>query len=105
MEGLYFYSSKYRVTKGFKFHARPQTGAYSCCLLLLLPSHIPGLGNSYFWRKQSNDCICNAELTTRGALGPKLNCDPLPTQQVALVGPSSTTQATIEQPFDSLYSV
>ena len=21
-------SSKYRVTKGFKFHARPQTGAY-----------------------------------------------------------------------------
>ena len=20
----------YRVTKGFKFHARPQTGAYSC---------------------------------------------------------------------------
>ena len=24
-------SSKYRVTKGFKFHARPQTGAYSCC--------------------------------------------------------------------------
>ena len=23
-------SSKYRVTKGFKFHARPQTGAYSC---------------------------------------------------------------------------
>ena len=27
-------SSKYRVTKGFKFHARPQTGAYSCLLLL-----------------------------------------------------------------------
>ena len=25
-------SSKYRVTKGFKFHARPQTGAYSCFL-------------------------------------------------------------------------
>ena len=25
-----FISSKYRVTKGFKFHARPQTGAYSC---------------------------------------------------------------------------
>ena len=23
-------SSKYRVTKGFKFHARPQTGASSC---------------------------------------------------------------------------
>ena len=23
-------SSKYRVTKGFKFHAQPQTGAYSC---------------------------------------------------------------------------
>ena len=22
--------TKYRVTKGFKFHARPQTGAYSC---------------------------------------------------------------------------
>ena len=25
-----FISSKYRVTKGFKFHAPPQTGAYSC---------------------------------------------------------------------------
>ena len=25
-------SSKYRVTKGFKFHARSQTGAYSCWL-------------------------------------------------------------------------
>ena len=22
--------SKYRVTKGFKFHAQPKTGAYSC---------------------------------------------------------------------------
>ena len=32
MEGLCFYSSKYRVTKGFKFHAQPQTGAYSCFL-------------------------------------------------------------------------
>ena len=32
MEGLCFYSSKYRVTKGFKFHAQPQTGAYSCWL-------------------------------------------------------------------------
>ena len=30
MEGLCFYSSKYRVTKGFKLHAQPQTGAYSC---------------------------------------------------------------------------
>ena len=30
IEGLCFYSSKYRVTKGFKFHAQPQTGAYSC---------------------------------------------------------------------------
>ena len=30
MEGLFFIFSKYRVTKGFKFHARPQTGAYSC---------------------------------------------------------------------------
>ena len=30
MEGLCFYSSKYRVTKGFKFNAQPQTGAYSC---------------------------------------------------------------------------
>ena len=26
-------TSKYWVTKGFKFHARPKTGAYSCCLL------------------------------------------------------------------------
>ena len=26
-------ASKYRVTKGFKFHARPQTGAYSCYIL------------------------------------------------------------------------
>jgi hypothetical protein len=35
MEGLgcVFISSKYRVTKGFKFHARPQTGAYSCYLI------------------------------------------------------------------------
>ena len=33
MEGLCFYSSKYRVTKGFKFHAQPQTGAYSCLAL------------------------------------------------------------------------
>ena len=23
-------TSKYWVTKGFKFHARPKTGAYSC---------------------------------------------------------------------------
>ena len=29
-EGCVFISSKYRVTKGFKFHARPETGAYSC---------------------------------------------------------------------------
>ena len=27
---VFFISSKYRVTKVFKFHARPQTGAYSC---------------------------------------------------------------------------
>ena len=27
-------SSKYRVTKGFKFHARPKTGAYSCYTLI-----------------------------------------------------------------------
>ena len=25
-----FIPNRYRVTKGFKFHARPQTGAYSC---------------------------------------------------------------------------
>ena len=34
-----FISSKYRVTKGFKFHARPQTGAYSwlfCCFVLFV---------------------------------------------------------------------
>ena len=32
MEGLgcVFISSKYRVTKGFKFHSRPKTGLYSC---------------------------------------------------------------------------
>ena len=31
--GCVFISSKYRVTKGFKFHARrPQTGAYSCLI-------------------------------------------------------------------------
>ena len=29
-DGCVFISFKYRVTKGFKFHARPQTGAYSC---------------------------------------------------------------------------
>ena len=29
-KGCVFISSKYRVTKGFKFHARPQTSAYSC---------------------------------------------------------------------------
>ena len=34
----------------------------------LLPSHIPGLGNSYFWRKQSNERIGNAELTHKVAL-------------------------------------
>ena len=28
--GCVFISSKYWVTKDFKFHARPQTGAYSC---------------------------------------------------------------------------
>ena len=32
-KGCVFISSKYRVTKGFKFHARPQTGAYSCFTL------------------------------------------------------------------------
>ena len=32
--GLCLYFSKYRVTKGFKFHARPQTGAYSCLIIL-----------------------------------------------------------------------
>ena len=31
--------TKYRVTKGFKFHARPQTGAYSCCLSSLCSLH------------------------------------------------------------------
>ena len=32
-------SSKYRVTKGFKFHARPQTGAYSCyCIVSCIVS-------------------------------------------------------------------
>ena len=34
MEGLCF--SKHRVTKGFKFHAQPQTGAYSCLALCLI---------------------------------------------------------------------
>ena len=29
-KGCVFISSKYQVTKGFKFHAQPQTGAYSC---------------------------------------------------------------------------
>ena len=33
MEGLFFYFSKHRVTKGFKFHAQPQAGAYSCFLM------------------------------------------------------------------------
>ena len=31
--------TKYRVTKGFKFHALPQTGAYSwlfCCFVLFV---------------------------------------------------------------------
>ena len=29
-KGCVFIFSKYQVTKGFKFHAQPQTGAYSC---------------------------------------------------------------------------
>ena len=29
-KGCVFISSNYQVTKGFKFHAQPQTGAYSC---------------------------------------------------------------------------
>ena len=33
-KGCVFISSKYQVTKGFKFHAQPQTGAYSCFVLL-----------------------------------------------------------------------
>ena len=33
-KGCVFISSKYRVTKGSKFHAQPQTGAYSCILIL-----------------------------------------------------------------------
>ena len=44
--------------------------------LCLFPSHIPGLGNSYFWRKRLNEYIGNAELPTRGALGPKLATHP-----------------------------
>ena len=32
MKGCVFISFKYRVTKGFKFHAQPQTGAYSCLI-------------------------------------------------------------------------
>ena len=28
--GCVFISSRYRIRKGFKFHAQPQTGAYSC---------------------------------------------------------------------------
>ena len=44
MEGLCFYSSKYRVTKGFKFHAQPQTGAYSCSGIRTAPvNHAQGL--------------------------------------------------------------
>ena len=39
MEGLCFYSSKYRVTKGLKFHAQPQTGAYSCFLKYVSQNH------------------------------------------------------------------
>ena len=31
---VFLFSSKYRVTKGFKFYARPQTGAYSCLIIL-----------------------------------------------------------------------
>ena len=42
----------------------------------LLPSHIPGLGNSYFWRKRYIDRVGNAELTTRGSLGQKLATHP-----------------------------
>ena len=39
-------SSKYRVTKGFKFHAQPQTGAYSCLLMYLLK--ISSLSSRYY---------------------------------------------------------
>ena len=31
--------TKYRVTKGFKFHARPQTGAYSCLTYGQITTH------------------------------------------------------------------
>ena len=33
MEGLCFYFFQIPGNKGFKFHARPQTGAYSCYIL------------------------------------------------------------------------
>ena len=58
MEGLCFYSSKYRVTKGFKFHAQPQTGAYSCLrfegswmLIILMCVHLKWYVNhiGYDW--------------------------------------------------------
>ena len=41
-----------------------------------VPSHIPRLGNSFFWRKQSKQQVGNAKLTTRGALKTKLATHP-----------------------------
>ena len=70
---LHVQSDYYKVTQKVGFFFR------------LLPSHIPRLGNSYFWRKRSNDRIGNAEFTTDDS-GASLR----PTQQVALVGPRNT---------------
>ena len=39
-KGFVFISSKCRVTKGFEFHARPRTGAYSCCNCSSVPSQL-----------------------------------------------------------------
>ena len=50
-------SSKYRVTKGFKFHARPQTGAYSC-LIYDLMSVLVFLGGMW---KDGKQRTCNEE--------------------------------------------
>ena len=56
----------------------------SFALFYLLHAHIPRLGNSYFWRKRSNDRIGHSELTTRGALGPKFATHPIICTRVPL---------------------
>ena len=49
MEGLHvFLFFQIPGKKGFKFHAQPQTGAYSCCIMYLVSAFVIAVLGSAF---------------------------------------------------------